>query len=235
MNLPKLSKASGEKSAGAVRADHLANAILQDRAAAWKSVVWCPGAGSNHRHCDFQSHALPTELPGHTSGAEKAAASGRFIERSERRVHPPSPKASARRARPAHFPQLVGKSWLFRVLGVVLAAGNDIAAGQPAVEVDVAAARRAERAEGLLDGLAADRASARGGWGRSGLIGHGWDGVYIICRMFRCAPPLLAGGAIASASSPAAQVLGLVARDGDLARKRRAIASKRGASSAISE
>ena len=25
---------------------------------------WCPGADSNHRHCDFQSHALPTELPG---------------------------------------------------------------------------------------------------------------------------------------------------------------------------
>jgi hypothetical protein len=25
---------------------------------------WCPGAESNHRHCDFQSHALPTELPG---------------------------------------------------------------------------------------------------------------------------------------------------------------------------
>ena len=27
---------------------------------------WCPGAESNHRHCDFQSHALPTELPGHS-------------------------------------------------------------------------------------------------------------------------------------------------------------------------
>ena len=27
---------------------------------------WCPGAESNHRHCDFQSHALPTELPGPT-------------------------------------------------------------------------------------------------------------------------------------------------------------------------
>ena len=27
-------------------------------------VGWCPGAESNHRHCDFQSHALPTELPG---------------------------------------------------------------------------------------------------------------------------------------------------------------------------
>ena len=25
---------------------------------------WCPGADSNHRHEDFQSSALPTELPG---------------------------------------------------------------------------------------------------------------------------------------------------------------------------
>ena len=28
------------------------------------TMKWCPGAESNHRHCDFQSHALPTELPG---------------------------------------------------------------------------------------------------------------------------------------------------------------------------
>ena len=28
-------------------------------------ICWCPGAGSNHRHRDFQSRALPTELPGH--------------------------------------------------------------------------------------------------------------------------------------------------------------------------
>ena len=27
--------------------------------------LWCPGAESNHRHADFQSAALPTELPGH--------------------------------------------------------------------------------------------------------------------------------------------------------------------------
>jgi hypothetical protein len=26
---------------------------------------WCPEAGSNHRHKDFQSFALPTELSGH--------------------------------------------------------------------------------------------------------------------------------------------------------------------------
>src|SRR5438132_10987309 len=29
------------------------------------AVKWCPGAESNHRHGDFQSPALPTELPGH--------------------------------------------------------------------------------------------------------------------------------------------------------------------------
>jgi Pyruvate/2-oxoacid:ferredoxin oxidoreductase delta subunit len=27
-------------------------------------VVWCPEAESNHRHADFQSAALPTELSG---------------------------------------------------------------------------------------------------------------------------------------------------------------------------
>ena len=28
-------------------------------------VLWCLGAESNHRQADFQSAALPTELPGH--------------------------------------------------------------------------------------------------------------------------------------------------------------------------
>ena len=28
---------------------------------------WCPGAELNHRHTDFQSVALPAELPGHTA------------------------------------------------------------------------------------------------------------------------------------------------------------------------
>src|ERR1700741_664903 len=50
---------------------------------------WCPGAESNHRHCDFQSHALPTELPGHPQTAEA-------VEVAERRssikpAHPARP------------------------------------------------------------------------------------------------------------------------------------------------
>ena len=40
---------------------------------------WCPGAESNHRHCDFQSHALPTELPGHTVAAPREQQRGRVI------------------------------------------------------------------------------------------------------------------------------------------------------------
>ena len=32
--------------------------------------LWCPGAESNHRHEDFQSTALPTELPGRKRGVQ---------------------------------------------------------------------------------------------------------------------------------------------------------------------
>ena len=30
----------------------------------YKPIIWCPEVGSNHRHKDFQSFALPTELSG---------------------------------------------------------------------------------------------------------------------------------------------------------------------------
>ena len=32
--------------------------------------TWCPGVELNHGHRDFQSRALPTELPGHWSGPD---------------------------------------------------------------------------------------------------------------------------------------------------------------------
>src|SRR4051812_3417381 len=47
---------------GLCRARLAFGCVAAPRAA--KGEAWCPGAESNHRHCDFQSHALPTELPG---------------------------------------------------------------------------------------------------------------------------------------------------------------------------
>jgi hypothetical protein len=54
-------------------------------------ILWCPGAGSNHRHCDFQSHALPTELPGQVPARGRER---RFIVRPGSPVHHASPSAS---------------------------------------------------------------------------------------------------------------------------------------------
>jgi hypothetical protein len=42
---------------------------------------------------------------------------------------PPSPAASARHARLELQPQIVGKTWLFGVFGVGVAAGDDVFAG----------------------------------------------------------------------------------------------------------
>src|SRR5438552_15072818 len=50
------------------------------------------------------------------------------------------------------------KSCLFPLLRVVLGRRDDIGTTEPAVQVDIPAARRAERARGLRGRLAADRA-----------------------------------------------------------------------------
>ena len=39
--------------------------------AEWERFEWWPGAESNCRHADFQSAALPTELPGHIEPHDK--------------------------------------------------------------------------------------------------------------------------------------------------------------------
>ena len=58
---------------------------------------WCPGAESNHRHEDFQSTALPTELPGQKRG----------IQREGRVLNPRTLHASSN-ARPGIRPVSVG-------------------------------------------------------------------------------------------------------------------------------
>src|SRR5688572_26521395 len=47
-------------------------------------IKWWPGAESNQRHADFQSAALPTELPGHAGrndSIREALTKGRVLNR----------------------------------------------------------------------------------------------------------------------------------------------------------
>ena len=57
---------------------------------------WCPGAESNHRHEDFQSTALPTELPGQTGG----------LQRKGRVLNPRAVRASSRYGQVRHAAKL---------------------------------------------------------------------------------------------------------------------------------
>ena len=62
---------------------------------------WCPGAESNHRHEDFQSTALPTELPGQI----------RDLQREGRVLNPRTLHASSN-ARPCVRPVSAGSGLL---------------------------------------------------------------------------------------------------------------------------
>ena len=55
-----------------------------------KGLEWCPEADLNHRHADFQSAALPTELSGHLVRApegqdQQLAGKGVFQHRKRAR------------------------------------------------------------------------------------------------------------------------------------------------------
>ena len=92
---------------------------------------WCPGAESNHRHRDFQSRALPTELPGHSRVGRAARKRARSLTVSPLAVHP---------------------------FGIGWRAGNAIAFAEPAQQVAVLAAAAAEGREFLGFRLAAQGA-----------------------------------------------------------------------------
>ena len=84
---------------------------------------------------------------------------------------------------------------LFRTLIFVFGAGNRVGAGKPAIEIDVAAAFGAERAGGLLCGLAADRTAPDVAGPSAALV----------------APALLAAGALTT-PNPAAGSAGRLRR-----------------------
>ena len=51
-----------------------------------RGVKWCLGADSNHRHADFQSAALPTELPRRSASRDPALAGAASIREGGEQV-----------------------------------------------------------------------------------------------------------------------------------------------------
>src|SRR5579863_2104242 len=117
-------------------------------------MMWCPGAELNHRHLHFQCSALPTELPG--------PLFREAVETSRKRavIEFALPAVQNGRLSIWCFAALLAPL----VLLLVFRHRHRIDAGEPAVEIDVGAAARAERTKRLGNRLAADRteSAARG-------------------------------------------------------------------------
>src|ERR1039457_2260433 len=101
--------------------------------------IWCPGAGSNHRHADFQSAALPTELPGPLKGAF-AARVGIYLQ-IERAPLPEKALAYRKSPSPCREPEsrpgrLVRPSVLLLGLPAERLPWNGVASPEPVAEID---------------------------------------------------------------------------------------------------
>src|SRR4029078_2510269 len=68
--------------------------VVRQVASESAETKWCPGAESNHRHHDFQSCALPSELPGRWAGPEGPLSKARGV--IEARIHTLQNAGSAR-------------------------------------------------------------------------------------------------------------------------------------------
>ena len=71
--------------------------VDRSRGCGGSHVGWCPGTESNCRHADFQSAALPSELPGQPGGG--------FITQAPRAVNGGAQGAPRRRPPPAAGPE----------------------------------------------------------------------------------------------------------------------------------
>ena len=137
-------------------------------------IIWCPGPELNQRHRDFQSRALPTEylgicLPAPPHAAEARALSG--VGPGLSSLAPASPFSALMELRASALGQLgasretlvvlarsdisrgsrsddedFARAFVSVLVGLCAARGDHIAAAEPAREVDVGTAARAEGA-----------------------------------------------------------------------------------------
>src|SRR2546425_8678361 len=63
------------------------------------NVFWWPGTESNCRHYDFQSYALPTELPGHVQSRRSTCGKSSTIPSPARSAEPRSREREGLRAK----------------------------------------------------------------------------------------------------------------------------------------
>ena len=108
---------------------------------------WCPGSESNQRHRDFQSLALPTELPGHGRA---------FCIGEDMLIDNPSALVEGGIA-------AIRINIGVRVRIVSRVCRDDVTFSEPAAKINVLAAFGAEGTEQVLGRFAANRARFREG------------------------------------------------------------------------
>ncbi len=128
----------------------------------FNGMKWCPETELNRRHADFQSAALPTELSGHRWKGQGPSGGGVI-----RQALGPVQRVGAEKCR-AGLLRAFRQAGVGRRLCLVGGSGGQhVAFLQPAAQVDVGTAARAERLVFRVTVLGADRAghgsnSARG-------------------------------------------------------------------------